>query len=237
MRSFNKNNNKLTHQITPLKQTRSKICKSLTGCILLTAATMSAHTAPTPCPWIFTGSLGYTQFQDMFRNEGQTALGRIAIGKEFFMSDELAFGSELSIGVEIGLQTGNTMQLDVPQATLDILGGLPIQSSVKPILDVLATLRTNTLENAPIFMQFKAGAAYRQWHFENRDSVASLSKASPELQIGLGYLINDMAFITLSYQGIFGGNPDFLVNATNYTGYVSKIPGQNGVLLGLSLTV
>lgn len=190
-----------------------------------------------PCPWIFTGGLGYARFDNAYKSDGDTALGRLAIGKEFYQSDELAFGSEMSLGLEVGIQSGNNMRMDVPQPILDILGSLPIQSTIKPAIDALVTLRTNTLQNAPIFTQLKAGIAYRQWQFEDRDSIDTLSEVAPELQVGLGYLINERAFATLVFQEIFGGNPDFTVNATNLTGKVYNIPSQSALILGISFTI
>jgi hypothetical protein len=202
------------------------------------AATNIAYSQSTaiPCPWIFTGSLGYTQYQHAFDNDGQTALGRLSIGKEFYKTDEMAYGSELSFGLEIGLQTGNSMRAVIPPRG-DFLGGLILQTQIKPELDLLLTLRTNTLENFPIFMILKGGIAYRQWQFEELYLINTVSKASPELQAGLGYLINDSAFITLSYQGIYGGTPEYNFNANNFTASIDNIPTQNAILLGLSLTV
>lgn len=219
------------------KQLKQLAVHFLTLTCALFFSPVFAQNTPNPCPWIFTGNLGYGQYQDMFKDDGRTAIGRFAVGKEFFKSDEMAFGSEIALGLELGVQTGNSMRLEVPQVTLNLLGGLPIQSTLKPSLDVLMTLRTNTLENAPLFMQLKAGVMYRQWQFENRDSINTLSKAAPELQLGIGYLISDMAFATLSYQGVFGGKPDFTVNRVYHTGEVANIPSQNAILLGLSLTV
>ena len=57
------------------------------------------------------------------------------------------------------------------------------------------------------------------------------------MQAGLGYALSERANLNVSYQGIFGGNPDFHFNADSATGRVSNIPVQNGVLLGLTVTV
>ena len=210
------------------------------SCALLLGATITHFTQalaqPKPCPWIFSGSIGYGIFLDMYKNDGQTALGRFAVGKEVFKSDEMAFGSEFSLGLELGVQTGNSMRLGNDEATLDLFG-LPIQSTIKPTIDILATLRTNTLENVPVFMQLKAGVAYRQWQFQNIDSINTLSKIAPELQFGVGYLISDMAFVTLSYQGMFGGNPDLTIYPQYLAAKVNNIPSQNALLLGFSLTL
>ena len=182
-------------------------------------------------PWSVTGSLGYTVYEDMYRADGQTALGRFAIGRDVYT------GHVVTWGLEVGVQNGNTMRYFPSLAAIDALGGLPIQTTVKPTLDVLATLKTNSFGTTPIFAQFKGGIAYRRWQFNDRDSINDKSQIAGEVQVGLGYAISERASLGLSYQGIFGGNPDFHFNADSATGRASNIPVQNGVLLGLTVTV
>lgn len=181
--------------------------------------------------WSVTASLGYSVYQDMFRDDGQAAIGRLAIGRMLFDSNQLAFG------VEVGVQNGKTMRLAVPQVLLDELGGLPIQSTLNPMLDLLATVKTAPLGASSMYGQLKGGIAYRRWQFDNRDSINDLSQVAGEVQAGLGYAISSHADLNLSYQGVFGGNPNFTVNTINQTGHVNTIPMQNGVLLGVTLKV
>ena len=181
--------------------------------------------------WSVTASLGYSVYQGMFSADGQTAIGRLALGRTLFA------GNRLTFGIEAGVQNGKTMRLDAPQATLDELGGLPIQSTLNPMLDLLATVKTAPWGASSVYGQLKGGIAYRHWQFDNRDSINDPSQVAGEIQAGIGYAISSHAGLSLSYQGVFGGNPDFKVNALNQTGHVSTIPMQNGVLLGLSLTV
>ena len=214
---------------------------STCSALLINAAISSftpvfAQDQASPCPWIFSGGLGEAKYANTSGNAGQTAIGRLAIGKEMYKSDEMAFGSELSFGLEVGLQSGNRMRLDVPLVDLGIRN-LAIQSTVKPIIDVLATLRTNTLENAALFTQMKAGVAYRQWQFDDLGYSATLTQIAPELQLGIGYLINERAFATLSYQGVFGGSPELTVDTATLTAHVKNIPSQNAILLGISFTI
>lgn len=225
------------------KSLPTKITQAIT-CAMLASTPALAQYEPSPCPWIFSGSLGYAKFSDMYKNDGQTPVGRLSVGKEFSKTDELAFGSEMYFGLEFGLQSGNSMRLGVPQETLDLFGGgsygLPIQTTIKPMLDLLFTIRTNTLENAPLFMQLKVGGMYRQWQFDDRDTINTLSQIAPELQFGLGYLINERAFASLYYQGVYGGSPDLVVDASDLshvTGRVNNIPSQNAIFLGLSFTL
>lgn len=182
-------------------------------------------------PWSVTGSIGYTVYEDMYRDDGQTALGRFAIGRDVYT------GHSLTWGFEVGVQSGNTMRYFPSQEAIDALGGLPIQTTVKPLLDVLVTLKTASFGTTPIFAQLKGGIAYRRWQFNDRDSINDKSQIAGEVQAGLGYALSERANLSVSYQGIFGGNPDFHFNADSATGRVSNIPVQNGVLLGLTVTV
>lgn len=181
-------------------------------------------------PWAIIGSLGYVNYQNTSDCDGQTALGRFAIAKDLLDTRYLNFGFEL------GVQSGNTMRLDVSEATLDELGGLPIQSTMKPMLDLLATVKIYSTKN-PLFAQIKGGAAYRQWQFDNRNSINNLSKIAGEIQAGLGYSIGHLASLSLLYQGVYGGNPNFTVSEACPSGYVSTLPRQQGVLLSFSLNV
>ncbi|WP_133129027.1 hypothetical protein [Legionella nagasakiensis] len=195
------------------------------------AGSMGDVDVPVSHPWSVTGSLGYTVYEDMYRDDGQTALGRFAIGRDVYT------GNSLTWGFEVGVQSGNTMRYFPSFEAIDALGGLPIQTTVKPMFDALVTLKTASFGTTPIFAQLKGGIAYRHWQFNDRDSINDKSQIAGEVQAGLGCSISERASLSLSYQGIFGSNPDFRFNADSATGRVSNIPVQNGVLLGLTVTV
>ena len=99
------------------------------------AGTMGNGTIPAdaylsaPLPWVVIGSLGYTRYQAISDciEDGQTPIGRFAIGKELVSARYANFGLELAV------QSGNTMRLEVSEATLDELGGVPIQTTMKPM--------------------------------------------------------------------------------------------------------
>lgn len=179
-------------------------------------------------PWSVIGSIGYTNYQNMYLNDGQTAVLRLALGRDLFKVNLW------TIGLEGGVQNGNTMRLYAPQSTLDILGELPIQTTVKPLIDLLFTLKAPPFSKTPFIPLFKGGLAARRWQFSDRDSINNLSKIGGEVQAGFAYPINKRINLSVLYQGIFGSNPDFQVNAAAETGHVSDIPIQNGVLLSLS---
>ena len=148
-------------------------------------------------PWAVIGSLGYVNYLNS-DCDGQTAVGRFAIVRELFTIPYSSFG------LEMGVQSGNTMGLDVPEATLEELGGVPIQSTMKPMLDLLATVKFNLL-GSPFFAQLKGGAIYRQWQFDGRNSILNLSKINAEVQAGFGYSIGQYGSLSLLYQGVDGG--------------------------------
>lgn len=214
------------------------------GCYALsfsaTAGTMGASSAEERHSWSVIGSLGYTWYSNAYHGDsaaqaaigdGQTALGRFAIAKNFSTFKTLNFGAE------VGVQNGNTMRLAIPQAALNELGGLPVETVVKPMLDVLATASWRPQESSPVMGLFKAGVAYRRMQINNRITFNDLSEVGFEVQAGLGIDLSDRVILSLSYQGIFDGNTKYTINTTEFNGHISNIPNQNGVLLSLSYTV
>jgi hypothetical protein len=71
----------------------------------------------------------------MLKNEGESAIGQISIQKYITTSDVLDMGLELS------LQNGNAMKMDIPQYLLDKVGGLPIELTLKPTIDLLISAK------------------------------------------------------------------------------------------------
>lgn len=225
--------------------------KNITTALLLSAlvpasfaGTMGANTQiPADVhPWSAIGSLGYTAYQNSYGGNGQTALGRFAIGKDLF---NLGSGSarfnplnnlNSNFGVEVGVQSGNRMPISISEADMTTLGGLPIWTTVQPMLDALATLKMATVANDKFFGIVKGGIAYRRWQMD-RDTVNNLYQVAGEAQAGVGMSISQAATLSLLYQGIYGANPNFSVNSTALTGHVGNIPVQNGALLSLSMTL
>src|SRR5579862_1725761 len=72
-------------------------------------------------PWSVIGGLGYTSYNDSYSGDGQTPLGRFAIARDIGNYNPFHFG------LELGVQSGNQMRLDISENTLDRLGGLPVQ--------------------------------------------------------------------------------------------------------------
>ena len=206
------------------------------GCCLSFASSFAGSMgAPPPppvvdtCPWSITGSVGYAGLDGAYGGQGQTAIGRLGIGKIF------RDVGRSSLGWELGVQNGTTMQLLIPQATLDLLGGVPVTVAVNPLIDLLGTLRFTPVSTTAAFMDIKLGAAYRRMDVLIRETVNNKSQFAGEVQAGFGVPITDAATLSILYQGIFGGDVNFRANATERTGLISNIPVQNGVLMSLSL--
>jgi hypothetical protein len=179
-------------------------------------------------PWSITGSVGYASLNGSFDGQGQTPVGRIAVGKS--LADFMCG----MFGLELGFQNGTTMQLSIPQATLNLLGGAPITVTVKPLLDLLATLRIMPVPTSAVFGELKLGAAYRRMDVLTQQAVNNKSQFAFEAQAGLGIPIMKAVTVSLLYQGIFGGSVNFQADSASRTGSIANIPVQNGVLLSLS---
>lgn len=195
-------------------------------------------------PWSAIGSLGYTWYDNLYSGgptadssaqtaigDGQTALGRFAIARQ------LGTFKMIKLGLEVGVQNGTTARLGIPQATLNEVGGLHIQVSIKPMLDLLATASWQPVESIPIFGLVKPGIAYRRLQVNDRVTFNDVSEVAFELQAGLGMQLSDRANLSLNYQGVFNSNSSYTINTTTFTGHISNIPVQNGILLSLAYTV
>ena len=220
---------------------------AMVGCALsfsVMAGTMGVAQVDEVRPWSIIGSLGYTWYDNFYNGsptadplaqaaigDGQTALGRFAVARDFG-----AF-KNIRLGMEIGVQSGNTARLAIPQVTLDEIGGLPPQVTIKPMLDLLATVSWQPLENIPVFGLIKPGIAYRRMQLNDRVTFNDLSQVAFEIQAGLDMQISDRANLSLNYQGIFDGSTIYTINTTTSTGHISNIPMQNGLLLSVSYTV
>ncbi|MDI1352963.1 MAG: hypothetical protein PSV35_09425 [bacterium] len=219
----------------------------MVGCcfsISAMAGTMGAPLTHDYHLWSIIASIGYTGYDNLYRGglsadplaqvsigDGQTALGRFAITRDWSAFKTIDFG------LEIGVQNGNTARLAIPQITLDRVGGLNPQVTIKPMLDLLATASLQPVESIPVLCLIKPGIAYRRMQVNDRVTFNDLSEVGFELQAGLGMRISEQAILSLNYQGVFNGNTTYTINTTTFTGNISNIPKQNGVLLSLSYAV
>ena len=178
-------------------------------------------------PWSITASLGMEQFDSMEGLHGQTALGRLAFG----------YALTNHFGLETGIQNGNQMRLALPKKTVDVLGGVPVVGTAKPLIDALITVKTPPLSSTiPLFLEAKGGVAYRQLQMD-RETINDRAQFAPELQAGLGYTVREHLNINLMVQYVLGKNPDVAVDAVTERGWIANIPTQKAILLGLTLNL
>lgn len=193
-------------------------------------------------PWSVTASFGYTSFEYGTDGTGQTPLGRFAIGRSLY---DLGYSS---FGAEMGVQNGTSMRLFVPQAVLDYTGGLPVGVEVKPMLDLLGTLRISLTPTNAVFSDVKVGLAYRRMDV-NRNTGSNKGQFAGELQLGVGMAIAESATLSVLYQGVYGSALDYTVNvdgltdteivlgAFDRTAHIGNIPIQNGLLVSLNVSL
>lgn len=185
---------------------------------------------PISYPWTVSASLGYADYQKVHPGDHQTALGRFTIGRDIIQKGPVLFG------LELGLQSGNQMRLQMTEEEIEALGGLLVQTTLKPMLDGLITARIHPSFNTPLFIQIKGGGVYRRWQMD-RDTINDISQLAAEVGAGFGYIITPNASISLSYQGIFGSSPDVTINLDSGSGTVKNIPVQHAILLGIILMI
>ena len=178
--------------------------------------------------WSANASIGYSYFSNMNGSDGKTALGRFSIDRSLYRSNRN------ETGLELGIQTGNTARLSLPDSTIEAISGMPIDLTIKPILDFLLTFQIN-IPSSTLFLITKGGIAYRQLEFFS-ESNSDLSEINPEIQMGLGSALTRRTRLSLLYQGIYSEkSPDFTLNMTTLCGHIASIPTQHSVILNLSV--
>lgn len=180
-------------------------------------------------PWSVTASVGSGNYQ-VSASDRNTALGRLALGNELLLAGDIA------LGLELGLQTGNKICLNIPKETLHVLKWSPLQTTLAPTLDLLITTKTDPLGNSAFFAQLKGGLAYRHWKID-RIPDNEISQLAGELQAGFGYPISALASLSLLYQGVYGNTPNLEVNPASKKEILSNIPTLHAILLGLSVNL
>ncbi|MBA2711023.1 MAG: hypothetical protein H0U57_10585 [Tatlockia sp.] len=195
---------------------------------LLTLSSLSYADNPiNNTPWTVDAAFGVASFSGISKQEGQTAVGRLSLGRGLFITPYW------QAGLEAGIQSGNKMHLILPEESIELLGGVPFEAEIKPLLDVLMSFKTKPFPGTPVITWLKGGGAYRKLQVD-RLSVNHLAGFSPEIQIGLGYQVNEQATINLSYQRIWGKEPKITVDAESKTGVLCNIPEQRTLMIGLS---
>ncbi|KTD40456.1 hypothetical protein [Legionella parisiensis] len=182
-------------------------------------------------PWSFIATAGAGNYQITSRDKS-VPIGRLALANEMMLAGNIA------LGLELGLQTGTHIKLNMPQeAFLALKKWIPMQTTLAPTLDLLITSKSDPLGNSSFFAQLKGGLAYRHWQ-DNRVPLNDISQLAGEVQAGFGYPITALANLSLLYQGIFSGNgPNFHFDTYSKREQLSNIPTLHAVLLGLSVNL
>jgi opacity protein-like surface antigen len=180
---------------------------------------------------MLSGGGSYTRYNNGISTDNTSFTKRLSIGEPALFSYK-----KWSLGVEFGIQDGHTQRLSMNATNYANLGSVAVQTTFKPFVDALVEVshKFGKSDNAAVFA--KGGVAYRQLYFD-RDTVNSLHKYNPELQVGVRVNVKDNISIELGYQGIFGGNATFTTNAVTATGHLNKIPSQHGALLTVNWLV
>jgi hypothetical protein len=180
-------------------------------------------------PLFYIGAYGgYGTVSGGYKNDGNVAQGRFELGahiKEYKL---------LMLGGELGIQSGNTMRLDSNSSVVDPTTGLPPQAVLKPVLDLLFTIKGQFQPDKNFFYILKAGIAYRQLQLQDRTANSdNLTKVAPEFQAGLGIKITKNVLLNAFYQGIYStGNAGVYLDSGGNTS-ITYIPTQQAVFLGL----
>ena len=113
-----------------IKKTLIKSLLGLSYAVPLIAGTMGDIKPSPALPTFYVGAFGgYGAVDGGYQHDGNVAQGRLTLGvhaKDF---------NHVLLGAELGVQSGNTMRLNASDATIEIGGGLPVQSTLKPFVD------------------------------------------------------------------------------------------------------
>jgi hypothetical protein len=207
------------------KEIKMKIIMIITLMSLISPTHASRETSFNP--WTVDAAFGMALYPDTASHDSQTAIGRLSLGHALFTQPYW------QAGIEAGIQSGTSMRLALPKESIDVLGGVPIEAEIKPMLDLLIGVKTKPLVSVPIVAWLKVGAAYRTLRVD-RPEVNNLNNYSPELDVGLGYQVNEQTAVTIGYQSIWGKKPQLTVFPETQTGVLRYIPAQQALLLGFS---
>lgn len=186
--------------------------------------------SPTDQPWSITASVGNGKYQHVHSKGDAKALTRLALGNELMLSGDIA------LGLELGLQNGTRLQLEIPAETLALLDWLPVRANLGPMFDLLVTAKSDPLYGSSLFAQLKGGVAYRHWEVKHVP-VNDISQLAGEIQAGFGYPLSALSTLNLLYQGVFGNDPHIQVNTVNKAVTMNNIPVLHAVLLGFSVNI
>jgi hypothetical protein len=173
---------------------------------------------------------GYGAINGAYGQDGNFSQARLS-GDYMFHLERF---QNVWLGAELGVQSGNTMRLKASQNIMNSTGGLPVQSVLKPFVDLLVSTKISLSDTSPFSLILKGGIAYRQLQLQDRTSISdTLGKVNGEFQAGLGYNLTEHVAVNLTYQGIYNTN-NAKVSINNAGDIaIAQIPTQQAGFLGV----
>lgn len=191
-------------------------------CMLTAALSLLSFNAHA---WTVSGGVAYLSYAKAKESDDTGFSKRFAISHNI-----LTDYKKWSVGVELGVQDGHTHRFDMNANDYSNLGSVAVQTTLKTFVDGLVEISREIHEKTHTAIFVKAGVAYRELYFD-RDTINTLQKFNPEVQVGLKINIKQNFNVALGYQGIFGGGSGFTTNSSTNTGHIKNIPSQQGMLL------
>lgn len=165
---------------------------------------------------------GYGAMSGTSGSTGDYASGQFALGWQYNKHHRIQWGAET------GIQSGNTMNLGNTNQ------GLPLNATLKPSFDFLATLKAQLFDTYPVFGILKFGFDYEQVDLNSvSSSQDTVNNVNPELEAGFGYNITPRAMITAFYQGIYSGGNANVGTDINGNPTIGRVPTQNAGFIGI----
>jgi hypothetical protein len=176
---------------------------------------------------VYVGGYGsYGTIDGAYSTDGEYVQYRFTLGVDAYRCDKWA------LGFEGGVQSGNSMPIDASTSLINQAGGLQPQATLKPLLDLLATVRWSFVGKWSLLI--KGGVAYRQMQWIDRTSSEdSLKKFNGEFQGGFGYQLTKHARLVGLYQGIYSNNNVSCSLDSQLGVKMHHIPTQQAGLFGI----
>lgn len=200
---------------------------------LIVSLSLTAFSFPSPQfsaldqPWSIAASIGNGTYQAA-AEERSIVYARLALGNELLLAGDIA------LGLELGLQTGTKLYIISSHKNFNLLSWYPIQTTLSPTIDLLATTKTDPLWNSSLYAQLKGGIALRHWKMD-MVSLSQITQLAGEIQAGFGYPITSITNLNLLYLGIYGSKPNLIGDV--YADRLFNIPTLHSFLIGLSVNL
>lgn len=170
---------------------------------------------------------GYGSYSHILEDDRTTGVIRFSLGLDFLANPNT------SLGLETGIQTGNRMRIDSSNA-VDAIGVAPVFLEIKPVIDLLATVKFFSTQFKPnLFL--KGGIAYAEGMIDSI-TIPNKNQLLPELQIGTEFGLTTNYSLIVYYQNQFGGQARLEhIDLNNGSAQLSRIPSFQAGFIGLRI--